>query len=959
MATREEEQVIIQQFLRFGETKSIAQEIILQDTRENRERAALQTPKTESEIKKFIERSSMSMSSFMRGFDARHLIGRSLPSATPPSTLMPPTSTPVTTRIMSPSLVMQGFSPTSVAGRSTSSTSEAPLSSSLQQTPSPLSTGSPLTRLQGMQPFDYRREHLSPTVSPATGSEKSLPLSSSGNKTPEDLSIGVSSASTPPSITPMTLSSQGPKQGPKPDSSDELTYNTSQTSDDSNDGVINYSTKALSSSSVFADRKVKHLRKSANPMKRHWQPNPAFGSTLISPSGKKRVLCTACNKTFCDKGALKIHYSAVHLKEMHKCTVEGCNMMFSSRRSRNRHSANPNPKLHMPNQKRKMPEGATLIDEKLLPLSLQTTIATTPIMSLPPSSLSPCMTTEVKPVVPKTEPGIGHDAPLMSPEMGFYLDPTARLPLMIPSPVKVPKLDLPLSGTTAVVDVPFLQPPQVKREPLSGCGHRSARKRKSAVPTRCAQLEEMYVMSDDDGMAVGDAGSEENLMPQNLTVPKVTDKVEHKAESQETEATVTQDRGKSDKCTSGHCDSNDNKDRVNATELTEDETASKTKNFEGFPLNSFHDIQEKAIRQMDSISQAHLRDVCSDLPPKENDDNNNDEEPEDLEVDEVDSEKELESSPLKHHPNPLGAALTDSEKTPESGASSPASHSQNTSSDLESLDSGGESSPSQTNGHNGKDYLIDLSDIPLDKENPRRCSACGKMFQNHFGVKTHYQNVHLKLMHTCTVEGCNAAFPSKRSRDRHSANLNLHRKLLSTSSSDGEGKTNKGHLTQSLRDEFLPRIYDAYSGSNTYTGPQLHLNNEDGEDCDLVVNMSTRTDANMNNSVSDANASSPQHVYSNGGSPANHDGPEGYGDSEGQDESHTDPDGMVKCHICRQHFRDNLVLKEHYEKVHPKEMYRCTISGCDKIFSTRKSRNRHSQNDNLHRHLSPSKNGTP
>ena len=39
--------------------------------------------------------------------------------------------------------------------------------------------------------------------------------------------------------------------------------------------------------------------------------------------GKKRVLCTACHKTFCDKGALKIHYSAVHLKEMHKCTVAG------------------------------------------------------------------------------------------------------------------------------------------------------------------------------------------------------------------------------------------------------------------------------------------------------------------------------------------------------------------------------------------------------------------------------------------------------------------------------------------------------------------------------------------------------------------------------------------------------------------------------------------------------------
>uniref|UniRef100_A0A0N5AY87 C2H2-type domain-containing protein n=1 Tax=Syphacia muris TaxID=451379 RepID=A0A0N5AY87_9BILA len=63
-------------------------------------------------------------------------------------------------------------------------------------------------------------------------------------------------------------------------------------------------------------------------------------------NGKRRVQCIKCLKTFCDKGALKIHNSAVHLKEMHKCTVDGCEMMFSSRRSRNRHSANPNPKLH-------------------------------------------------------------------------------------------------------------------------------------------------------------------------------------------------------------------------------------------------------------------------------------------------------------------------------------------------------------------------------------------------------------------------------------------------------------------------------------------------------------------------------------------------------------------------------------------------------------------------------------
>lgn len=89
-------------------------------------------------------------------------------------------------------------------------------------------------------------------------------------------------------------------------------------------------------------------------MRNGFIPND-FGIAYIDPStGKKRIQCNVCFKTFCDKGALKIHFSAVHLKEMHKCTVEGCVMMFSSRRSRNRHSANPNPKLHSPYLRRKI-----------------------------------------------------------------------------------------------------------------------------------------------------------------------------------------------------------------------------------------------------------------------------------------------------------------------------------------------------------------------------------------------------------------------------------------------------------------------------------------------------------------------------------------------------------------------------------------------------------------------------
>ncbi|KAK0410755.1 hypothetical protein QR680_005307 [Steinernema hermaphroditum] len=73
---------------------------------------------------------------------------------------------------------------------------------------------------------------------------------------------------------------------------------------------------------------------------------PPTPLSMNKSNGKRRVQCMKCLKTFCDKGALKIHNSAVHLKEMHRCTVAGCEMMFSSRRSRNRHSANVNPKLH-------------------------------------------------------------------------------------------------------------------------------------------------------------------------------------------------------------------------------------------------------------------------------------------------------------------------------------------------------------------------------------------------------------------------------------------------------------------------------------------------------------------------------------------------------------------------------------------------------------------------------------
>lgn len=134
---------------------------------------------------------------------------------------------------------------------------------------------------------------------------------------------------------------------------------------------------------------------STSPKPKRWGSPPVnlAGSFINPATGKKRVQCSICFKTFCDKGALKIHFSAVHLREMHKCTVEGCNMVFSSRRSRNRHSANPNPKLHSSNMRRKIsPHDGRTAQPYVHPMLFQS-----PATLMPPfaSMLPPFINTQV------------------------------------------------------------------------------------------------------------------------------------------------------------------------------------------------------------------------------------------------------------------------------------------------------------------------------------------------------------------------------------------------------------------------------------------------------------------------------------------------------------------------------------------------------------------------------------
>lgn len=73
-----------------------------------------------------------------------------------------------------------------------------------------------------------------------------------------------------------------------------------------------------------------------------------LSSTGGSNCGNSGILCSICHKIYSNKGTLRVHYKTVHLREMHKCKIPGCNMVFSSVRSRNRHSQNPNLHKNMP-----------------------------------------------------------------------------------------------------------------------------------------------------------------------------------------------------------------------------------------------------------------------------------------------------------------------------------------------------------------------------------------------------------------------------------------------------------------------------------------------------------------------------------------------------------------------------------------------------------------------------------
>ena len=552
---------------------------------------------------------------------------------------------------------------------------------------------------------------------------------------------------------------------------------------------------------------------------------------------------------------------------MHRCTVDGCTMMFSSRRSRNRHSANPNPKLHLPQTiRRKLPDSVGGLgvadsasgefeddDEEsgsaypASPMSLSSQYAmrcaaaavhhTQIVLDDDDDDVA---STHSSTAVESVSTAAAADDTLAA---GFSAAVATTAPSTPSSETALNLVcsprsasSLPSGGASGNAE------PGTAEMPGAAGGQTSVRgtsKRKSAVPTRCsAQQQDDDVISDDNSCSDAPATKRRSVEPTTST-----DEEKSSAAAEEP---------------------NNNKvggDR-RADESEESGTADAGAGAGGSAAPRSSTPADAGPESPSAILSDDVSSIGSD--------------------DERPSAKDEADGDAQH-----GAA---------------------------ELEISGQQRQQHEDEVNDSGVVVDRAE-PVENGTAAGAKDPGVVAQPPAGF-------------VCLVEGCNATFPSKRSRDRHSANLNLHRKLLSTSGTSKSTALYSDH-------PFPPAVVDADEGC-------------------LVLNLSRSADgpetrASAAAAAAAAAVAEPPDADTDGeASRSSCDEPTAASGGDG------DPTAALTCHVCpapTASFRDRLALKEHLETVHPREAHRCTVPGCDKLFSTRKSRNRHSQNDNLHRHL--------
>lgn len=869
-------------------------------------------------------------------------------------------------------------------------------SSSPISTTSPVNS-SPLNHLQNMQPFDFRKHKVNDNkdenrkpydMTPTEKAAMDVMRSQFFNfQLPNNLPM-------PPISMPSTFShpaamvaalSQNPMglaslqallpqiSAKQPESTENRINNStgkmrSDNSRSDEENVLNLSKDAY----VEAAQKTRDmmLGKCISPPKRQWGASQMplnLGTHFINPAtGKKRVQCNVCLKTFCDKGALKIHFSAVHLREMHKCTVEGCSMMFSSRRSRNRHSANPNPKLHSPHLRR-----------KISPHDGRSAQAHPVLIPPPGSGLS------IPPVINPMHPFGSY--PLLNPSQNMRQ--YTNLPLDYKNNLNFsPSMDIPQhmrresnsdenkdndcngesdedDGIVVVAgdddddendhvdtsdyysnlnkSIGSVEDSETEYDQRSVSDNNEnsdnvkdtanlevmKRKRKNFNPTRLKNdnmnentenetRNDEQCNDEDRALNLKRVKCEENDPGYMYTVPN--NKVENLKIKQEPNAIILNET------TEIHNSAQDLRVKEEPVDKTE------TQSHEAYHQHNDHYSSENSLKRLERLSKGDFPNIAKKID--------------------------------MHNPlGPFNLSVNDnidfSDRSPSSSVSS--------------YDYGSDEIQGQIYGHFVNGFFVTTTDVPIDVDNPLKCRVCDKMFQNVYILKTHYQNAHLKVMYKCNNEGCRAAFNNRRSRDRHSSNTNLHRRLLA----EDLRILDESRLLDKIKEqmELLVKLNDEeracpYIESQKYyraretEKPRNHLGafpvpfSAPYPPLSLPESYLTGRDMfNQNpflftpfgmlpNFPPLPFGFLPPSLNAFGCQKPSYSPPlvQKLNYCVEDESPRPNKDGNYPCRGCRECFKDLSSLKLHCESVHAQLLHRCSVSGCNAAFFSRTKRNIHS-----------------
>ncbi|XP_053174788.1 zinc finger protein basonuclin-1 [Scomber japonicus] len=935
--TFEEEIATLQQFLRFGETKSIVELMALQD----KEGQAVLVPstRTNSDIRTFIERNTPRTAANLSASKVEKLSGNSMHHFENFINSM---------AFMLPFQLL-GSVPAPFLGSSTGA-----MQQQHQQHQQPC-RGS--VEQQSQRRDDQGRDGL--------GRDNPLSIS----HPPESSLLGSSSVS-----FTANLDRSGDKPMDSLSTTTKIEAEDFSTSDNYSDGPSTPCTPSMSSDVT---------QMSPEGKMRSMDRNGSGGGGMSGGGGggslkKGRVFCNACEKTFYDKGTLKIHYNAVHLKIKHKCTIEGCNMVFSSLRSRNRHSANPNPRLHMPmnrNNRDKDLRGNLSSDEgsqgeKRSEYGTHIPTCSAESHKSVPSYMVSHVDNGSK-IHSSSFPSMGHSGILfpnlktVQPVLPFYRSLVTPAELAN-TPGTLPSLPL-LSSSVPVKH--NTAPELCSTDPIP-----KKKSRKSSMPIKI----EKEAVEHDEQMDKGSSSEDEAPLHGR---DKEDDGI--RAEGRMCAREAGHEKEERGAYNSEERESEGAKHLLDHTldrEMTEREDKDDgPQQMEAGVITCTSSPFEN--RLMENLRENHL--LCQE--PNGNGDEG------------------------EHRLTNGGALqLSDHEKEGSDGC----------------VDDYGDS---------------DLSHLNPDADLSHHCEICSKTFKNPYSVKLHYQNVHLKEMHMCTVDGCNAAFPSRRSRDRHSANLNLHHKLLTK---DSFSPANVLYLPSSHcrdRDSVgLDYCQDQRDRDLSHRDPtsQTSVIFRGHNRMGLVFPMSKMSTALDS---SEASPLGEMEGLGGGGGGGGGGGEGGEGGGSGEDgavldlsttssapprsgaRSSWDSDGAgseegegieedeealpmedsdescdgigvgrpgceelafggerslgcvgggqgglqgggggspITCHVCQKVYSNKGTFRAHYKTVHLRLLHKCKVPGCDTSFSSVRSRNRHSQNPNLHRNLTVSSGAT-